>query len=227
MTLSNTNENRLKEISNKANGRESRLMMVEQEISGDIGRVYPDSTNKWPTPFKNVFSSSAYPEFTPIDTKKQTTQVFKFGFYTTVGAYAWLYLWKRTTFKLELPLTVVGFVTTAVATKGIITNLRETNDAWNTFWAVGLGNVAVLSMGFKNMPPRHKIMTGITGAAVTAVVDAIVHAQSNSSAGKDTKYEQANTGVELPQQGFWDVWKRRPLSQTVEMLGEGRGIFKP
>jgi hypothetical protein len=189
--------------------------------------VYPDSTNKWPTPFSNLFSNHGYPAFTPIDTKKQTTQVFRFGFYTTVGAYSWLYLWKRTTFKVELPLTVVGFATVATAFKGIITNLREVNDAWNTFWAVGTGNLFVLTAGFKNMPLRHKLLTGVFGASLTALIDATVWAQSNSSAGQDTRYETNNTTNELGEQRFWDVWKRRPLSQTVDSLGAGRGILKP
>ncbi|ODV77399.1 uncharacterized protein CANTADRAFT_308000 [Suhomyces tanzawaensis NRRL Y-17324] len=190
-------------------------------------KTYPDSTNKWPTPFVNLANASAYPSWTPIDTKKETTQIFKFGFYTTVGAYAWLYLWKRTTFKLGLPLTAVGFATIATATKGIVTNLREKNDGWNTFIAVGTGNLACLTVGFKNMPVKHKVLTGIAGATVTALVDHALWAQSPSSAGRNARYAEGNTEEVLDKQQFWDVWKRRPLSQTVESLGAGRGIFKP
>lgn len=189
-------------------------------------KVYPDSTHKWPTPLVNFANASAYPKWEPVDTKKKTTQVFKFSFYSTVGAYAWLYLWKRTTFKLGLPLAISGFATVATATKGIITNLREKNDGWNTFWAVGAGNLACLSIGFKSMPAKHKVLAGISGAALTAAIEQFMWAQSPSFAGRDVKFAAANTGDELPQQKFWDVWKRRPLSQTVEALGEGRGIFK-
>lgn len=189
-------------------------------------KVYPDSTFKFPNPLVNFSNSSAYPKWEPIDTRKQTTQVFRFSFYTTVGAYAWLYLWKRTTFKMGLPLAVSGFATVATATKGIVTNLREKNDAWNTFWAVGAGNLACLSIGFKNMPAKHKVLSGIAGAFITAALDQASWAQSPSSVSRDAKYVEANTGESLPKQGFWDVWKRRPLSQTVESLGEGRGIFK-
>lgn len=188
---------------------------------------YPDSTFKLPTPFVNLANSSAYPAWTPVDTQKQTSQVFKFTFYTTVGAYTWLYLWKRTTFKLGLPLTVVGFATTATAAKGIVTNLREKNDAWNTFWAVGAGNLAVLTAGFKSLPAKHKALTGVAGAAVAAFLEQAIYAQSPSSAGRDFKFVEANTDQELEKQQFWDVWRRRPLSQTVEELGVGRGIFKP
>jgi hypothetical protein len=189
--------------------------------------TYPDSTNKWPTPFVNLANASAYPAFKPVDTKKQTSQIFKFSFYTTVGAYAWLYLWKRTTFKLGLPMTVVGFATVATGAKGIVTNLREKNDGWNTFWAVGAGNLAVLTAGFKNMPLKHKALTGLGGAAVAAFLDHAIWAQSASSAGRDYKFVEANGDEVLEKQQFWDVWKRRPLSQTVESLGVGRGIFKP
>lgn len=189
-------------------------------------KVYPDSTHKWPKPFGNLTNASAFPKWEPVDTKKKTLQVFRFSFYSTVGAYAWLYLWKRTTFKIGLPLAISGFATVATATKGIVTNLREKNDGWNTFWAVGAGNLALLTIGFKNMPVKHKIMSGISGAVLTSLLEQFSWAQSSSFASRDTRFAEANTGDELPQQEFWDVWKRRPLSQTVEALGEGRGIFK-
>lgn len=190
-------------------------------------KVYPDSTFKFPSFLVNFSNASAYPPWKPVDTKKETTQVFKFGFYTTVGAYAWLYLWKRTTFKIGLPATVIAFATTATAAKGMITNLRETNDGWNTFWAVGAGNLVCLSAGFKSMPAKNKILTGLSGAAITAIIDHAYWAQSTSFAGRDAKYVGANTDDNLEKQQFWDIWKRRPLSQTVEELGVGRGILKP
>lgn len=188
-------------------------------------RVYPDSRFKLPW-LANFSNAAAYPKWEPIDTKKNTLRVFRLSFYSTVGAYAWLYFWKRTTFKIGLPLAIGGFFTVKTAAQGIITNLRQKNDAWNTFWATGTGNLAVLTVGFKSMPAKHKVMAGFAGAAITAVVDHLSWAQSPSFAGRDTKYMEANTGEEVPQQQFWDVWKRRPLSQTVETLGEGRGIFK-
>lgn len=189
-------------------------------------RVFPDSTNKWPSPFVNVANALAYPKWRPVDTKKETMQVFRFSFYTTIGAYLWLYLFKRTTFKLELPLAVAGFATVATATKGIVTNLREKNDSWNIFWAVGAGNLACLTIGFKLMPPKHKVLSGLAGASITALVNHVSWGQLASSAGQHARFEEANTGKALAKQEFWDVWKRRPLSQTVESLGEGRGILK-
>ena len=70
-------------------------------------------------------------------------------------------------------MTVVTFATVATASKGMITNLREKNDGWNTFWGVGLGNLACLTAGF-NMPVKHKVLTGISGAAIAAVLDQLV-----------------------------------------------------
>lgn len=187
---------------------------------------YPSSLFKGPK-LGNLTNSDAYPAWKPVDTRTDTARLFRLTFYSTVGAYAWLYFWKRTTFKLEIPMAAVGFVTVATATKGTVTNLREKNDAWNTFWGVGAGNLAVLSVGMKQMPVKHKVLTGFGGAIVTAVIDHCFWAQSPSYAGKDAKYMGANTDQEVPKQQFWDIWKRRPLSQTVQELGEGRGIFKP
>ncbi|CDK29919.1 unnamed protein product [Kuraishia capsulata CBS 1993] len=44
--------------------------------------------------------------------------------------------------------------------------------------------------------------------------------------GRLNNQEDAQVPLEKPQ-GFWDVVYRRPLSVTVEELGEGRGILKP
>lgn len=189
--------------------------------------VVPDSTFKWPRPFGNLSNASAYPPFEPVDTKKKTLQVFRFSFYTTAGAYAWLYIWKRTTFKLGLPATVIAFATVATGAKAMITNIREKNDGWNTFWGVAAGNLTVLTVGFKTMPLKHKAMTGVAGACAAAFADHFRWAQSTSSAYTDVTYAKSNTEEELPKQKFWDVWQRRPLSQTVEELGVGRGVLKP
>lgn len=185
----------------------------------------PDSTDKFPR-LAGFFSSEHYPKYTPVDVKKQTTEILKFGGYTTALAYGWLYLFKRTTFKLGLPIAAVTFGATATATKGMLTNLREKNDAWNTFWGVLVGNTVVLTAGFKLMPVRNKVLTGLAGAAVTAMLDNFFHAESTSLAGQDTHYVPANSDEKLGKQQFWDVWQRRPLSQTVEELGVGRGIGK-
>ncbi|CAN3355874.1 hypothetical protein DICA3_D25708 [Diutina catenulata] len=193
----------------------------------EVTKVYPDSTDKFPR-LGGFFSDAHYPKFAPVDTKKETTQVLKFGVSSVAFAYGWLYIFKRTQFKLGLPLTVLGFATVATASKGIITNLREKNDAWNAFWSVGLGNAAVLSAGFRSMPIRNKILTGFAGAAIAAFLDNFVWAQSPSSVGQDQRFAAANSDSEQfeEKQKFWDVWTRRPLSQTVEELGVGRGIIR-
>ncbi|EGV64663.1 hypothetical protein PSN45_005001 [Yamadazyma tenuis] len=199
---------------------------MSEETAAESPKTYPDSTFKLPRPFGNIFNASAYPQWEPVDTAGETKKIFKFTFYTTVGAYAWLYFWKRTAFKVELPLTVIGFTTVATATKGIITNLREKNDGWNTFWAVAAGNLAVLTGGFKTMPLKHKFMTGISGAAITGLLNQWSWAQSVNSPGREVKHI-LNTGEEVPKQQFWDVMRRRPISQTVDEMGVGRGILKP
>lgn len=185
----------------------------------------PDSTDKFPR-LGGFFSSEHYPQYAPVDVKTQTTQILKFGGYTTALAYGWLYLFKRTTFKLGLPLTAIAFGATATATKGMVTNLREKNDAWNTFWGVLVGNTVVLTAGFKLMPLRNKVLTGLAGAGITAVLDNFFHAELVSLAGQDAKFVAANGDEKLAKQQFWDVWQRRPLLQTVEELGVGRGIGK-
>lgn len=187
----------------------------------------PDATNKWPKPFVNFGNASAYPKWEPVDTQKKTLQVLRLGLYTTFGAYAWLYLWRRSTFKVGVPLTFTAFATVAVGTKGVVTNLREKNDGWNTFWAVGAANLACLTAGFKQMPAKHKVMSGISGAFLAAAIDHFWWAQSASFVGRDVKYLNANTDEPIEnKQEFWDVWRRRPMSQTVELLGVGRGIYK-
>ena len=39
-------------------------------------RIVPDSRFKWPRPFGNLTSASAYPPWKPVDTKKETSQIF-------------------------------------------------------------------------------------------------------------------------------------------------------
>lgn len=189
-------------------------------------RVFPDARNKWPNPFGNVFNAAAYPKWEPIDTKKKTMQVFRLGFYTTVGSYAWLYIFKRTTFKIGLPMAVTAFATVAVGTRSALANLREKHDGWNTFWAVAAGNLVILTAGFKKIPLKHKFMTGVGGACASALFQLAIWAQSTSSAGQDVRFAAANTEEPVPEQQFWDVLKRRPLSQTREILGDGRGVMK-
>lgn len=187
----------------------------------------PNATNKWPNPFVNFSNASAYPKWEPVDTPKRTLQVLRLGAYTTFGAYAWLYIWRRATFKLSLPLTFTAFATVAVAAKGMITNLREKNDGWNTFWAVGAANMTVLSTGFKQMPAKHKVLSGFSGALLAAGISHFWWAQSTSFVGRDVKYMTANSDEPIEnKQEFWDVMKRRPMSQTIDILGAGRGVFK-
>ncbi|EMG46680.1 hypothetical protein SBY92_005424 [Candida maltosa Xu316] len=187
----------------------------------------PTAAFKYPNPLANFSQGLGYPAWTPIDTKKEVGQLFRFGFYTTVGAYGWLYFFKRSTFKLGLPISALAFVTIAKGVQDSVANIRETNDCWNIFWGLSAANTVVLSAGFKSMPIKHKLITGILGTSVATILDRAYWAQSTSSPRLDAKYELANMNKDLPKQQFWDVWERKPISQTVEELGVGRGIFKP
>lgn len=183
----------------------------------------PSASNKWPTPFVNLANASAYPPWTPVNTRERTAKVFRTCFYTTVGAYAWIYILKRATFKVGLPLTVIGFATVATGAKGMICNLRQKNDGWNTFGAVLLGNIAVLATGFRKTPLKHKVMTGLSGAAAAAFVEHFIWSQSTSFAGSGVRFSAS--GDPDKKQSFWDVYQRRPLLETVEYLGVGRGVI--
>lgn len=188
---------------------------------------YPDATFKLPTPFVNLGNSSAYPKWTPINTKEQTSKVFRFTFYSTVGAYAWLTIWKRTAFLLKMPLSAVAFLTTAVGVRSGLANLREKNDPWNVFWASVAGSTALATTSYRTLPVATRAWATFLSASVIALFEGTWYAQSASSAGQDLKNVLAGSETALEKQQFWDVWKRRPLSQTVEELGVGRGILKP
>ncbi|CAK9438596.1 uncharacterized protein LODBEIA_P28200 [Lodderomyces beijingensis] len=187
----------------------------------------PEAANKYPNPLANFSRGIGYPEWHPIDTRKQVSQLFKFGFYTTVGSYAFLYLWKRATFKIEIPASAVAFFCIAKGVQSSLANLREKNDCWDTFWGLAAANTIVLSAGFRSMPAKSKVITGVLGTSLATVIDRAYWAQSTSSPAKDVKYELGQINKDLPKQSFWDVWSRRPITQTVEELGVGRGIFKP
>ncbi|KAI3403848.1 hypothetical protein KGF56_003278 [Candida oxycetoniae] len=198
------------------------------EKADSVGAVtFPDASNKYPNPLGNFSKGLGYPEWHPIDTRKQVSQLFRFGFYTTIGSYGFLYLWKRTTFKLEIPLSAVAFFTIAKGMQSSLANLREKNDCWNTFWGLATANTIVLTAAFKSMPPKHKILTGVFGTSLATIFDRAYWAQSTSNPSYNAKYESAQVDKDLPKQSFWDIWQRRPLTDTVQELGVGRGIFKP
>ncbi|WLF77854.1 hypothetical protein PVL30_001576 [Lodderomyces elongisporus] len=187
----------------------------------------PEAANKYPNPLGNFSRGLGYPDWHPIDTRKEVTQIFRFGFYSTVGAYAFLYIWKRATFKIEIPLSAVAFFTIAKGVQSSVANLREKNDCWDTFWGLTAANTIVLTTAFRSMPPKHKILTAAFGTSLGTIADRAYWAQSTSSAKANAKYELDQTDKDLPKQEFWDIWQRRPITQTVQDLGVGRGIFKP
>ncbi|KAI5960299.1 uncharacterized protein KGF55_004591 [Candida pseudojiufengensis] len=173
---------------------------------------------KYPNPLANFSRGIGYPQWKPIDTKKQVFELFKFGFYSTVGSYAFLYMWKRTTFKLTIPISAITFITVAKGIQSSLANLREKNDCWNIFWGLIGSNTLILSLGFKNMPPRTKIITGFLGTTAATIIDRAYWAQSASSPVKNAKYDLNQSNEKLTKQQFWDVWNRRPATETFQDL---------
>ncbi|KAI5953345.1 hypothetical protein KGF54_002716 [Candida jiufengensis] len=184
---------------------------------------------KYPNPLANFSRGIGYPKWQPIDTKKQVSELFRFGFYSTVGSYAFLYLWKRTTFKLTIPISAITFITVAKGLQSSLANLREKNDCWNIFWGLTGANTLILSLGFKSMPPKVKIITGFLGTTAATIIDRAYWAQSTSSPVKNVRYELDQSNKDLTQQQFWDVWSRRPATETFEdlnVIGRSRVIEK-
>lgn len=126
-----------------------------------------------------------------------------------------------------MPLSAVAFVTTAVGVRSGLANIRERNDPWNIFWGSVAGSTALATTSYRSLPVSTRAWATFLSASVLAIGEGTWYAQSASSAGQDVKQVLADSESALEKQQFWDVWRRRPLSQTVEELGVGRGIFKP
>ncbi|KAG7662083.1 uncharacterized protein J8A68_004345 [[Candida] subhashii] len=186
----------------------------------------PKSVDRYPNPLANLTRGVGYPAWTPIDTKGETWRIFRFGFMTTATTYALAYFWRRVAFSLQQPAILVSMFTIVKGVRSSLANIREKNDIWNTFWAFGAANTAVMTVGFKNIPVKHRIMSAVGFTCLTSVIEATWYAQSTSSIGKNFTFKVANAEGDEKQE-FWDVWMRRPLSATIEDLGVGRGILKP
>ncbi|KAH3674372.1 hypothetical protein WICMUC_003359 [Wickerhamomyces mucosus] len=108
-----------------------------------------------------------------------------------------------------------------------IANLREKSDIWNEF-------IAGLIAGGITAGPTKSLVKVIgtswgTGSLIATIfwTGSFVGDFTNSSTqfrgeGLENKFE-IKKNVET--QGFWDVSRRRPLSQTLQELGQG--AFKP
>lgn len=109
----------------------------------------------------------------------------------------------------------------------MLSNLREKKDTANEFYA------GLIAGAFAGAPTRSLVKASgwsFFGGVVAALVywsGSIVGQTSTSSyayrgKGAENNFEPKS---DIERQGFWDVMRRRPLSQTLEELGQG--AFKP
>jgi hypothetical protein len=109
----------------------------------------------------------------------------------------------------------------------VLSNLREKKDTLNEFYA---GAIAGAVAGL----PTKSLVKASGWSFAGGIITALVY-WSGSIVGqaKTSSYAHRGVGAEnnfkpksdVQKQEFWDVLRRRPLSQTLEELGEG--AFKP
>lgn len=112
--------------------------------------------------------------------------------------------------------------------ESVAKNLREKNDALNQFYGGVLGGMAMGA--FRGTVP-FILGGGFFVGSILGVTSWAGH--SLNGLGKDSSYHNIDKTdpygktLEGPKQGFWEMVYRRPLSQTVNDLGEKNVVFKP
>ncbi|CDR46584.1 CYFA0S24e00518g1_1 [Cyberlindnera fabianii] len=109
-----------------------------------------------------------------------------------------------------------------------LANLREKKDTLNEFYSGAIAG-GLASIFYKNM--IKSVGFSFVGGCIAATVfwsgTMVGNAQKSSHTlrgkGPDNHFK-ARASSDVERQGFWDVARRRPLSQTLEELGEG--VFK-
>jgi hypothetical protein len=110
------------------------------------------------------------------------------------------------------------------------TNLRQKDDAINHFYAGNLTGAIVGSALTKKLVPTVGIALGLGISGFLVHWCGGLTGAYGDSAGKargfglDNNFTPKKSDV-IEKQEFWEVARRRPLSQTLEKLGEG--AFKP
>lgn len=101
-----------------------------------------------------------------------------------------------------------------------VSNLREREDGWSHMWA-GAATGALLGARTKRIPAFFgwTVLCGAVGGLFGWT-------GARFNADRKASLEESPKGFvqEDAHQTFWEVVHRRPLSLTVEQLGEGRGI---
>ncbi|ODV98326.1 hypothetical protein PACTADRAFT_48107 [Pachysolen tannophilus NRRL Y-2460] len=113
-------------------------------------------------------------------------------------------------------------------------NVYEKETAFNEFLSSGIASFIGVSIIKNNRKIGTNVGTALgiglmfatmRWAGGFAGLDKNSHRQVDS-AGLLLKQEDSRD-IKTERQGFWDLTYRRPLSQTIEDLGEGRGILRP
>lgn len=116
--------------------------------------------------------------------------------------------------------TFTGVSAAYAFTHCVSANLRERDDGWNHMWA-GAATGAILGAKTKRVPAFFG-WTLLVGAACGLF--GWTGAQFNADRKAALAHSPNGVIQEDAHQSFWEVVHRRPLSLTVEQLGEGRGI---
>lgn len=175
-----------------------------------------------------TFNSSKAGQFHPLDTMGLTTKSAMVGLGAGIVAAAAKNSLASGPRNISTLFSKSGGVVGAftgssaayVFTYSAVSNLRERQDGWNHMWA-GAATGALLGARTARIPAFFG-WTVLCGAACGLF--GWTGAKFNSD--QKASLEQSPKGFvqEDAHQTFWEVVHRRPLSLTVEQLGEGRGI---
>lgn len=114
---------------------------------------------------------------------------------------------------------------------GSLYNLQEGSTASAEFVSAGLASFIGLSIGSIKSNKFGKSLGMAVFFAIANWAGGLgglgVNSYKSHQQRGELRKQKSQDDDWTHQQGFWDVIYRRPLSQTVEVLGEGRGILKP
>ncbi|KAF5095141.1 hypothetical protein DV451_004788 [Geotrichum candidum] len=171
-----------------------------------------------------------YPDYVPHNTVELTlkTAAVSFGAGFALSAIKNSFINPKQAGIFHPKLGAHLFVFTAAGSaftfgQSVSANLREKNDAWNTFIG-GAAAGAIIGATYKTLPKIIGFAT-LVGSAVG------IYEFSGGLAGFGREKALSVTGelTELEdgqKQGFFDVVSRRPLSQTLDELGDLVRPFK-
>lgn len=198
----------------------------------DQGTLQSKPAIKYPSP---TFNTPAQTQYKPVNTWAVTKDAVKFasiaGLLTVAAGNAVskerlgpMGVFTKSGKLWGLMILVAGSYRFTGAS---LANLRKENDSWNEFFA---GSVAG---AFTAAPTGQLVKVVGTSLGTAVLVGGVFWCGSFLGNTESSSFAQRGEGLEngfeikkdLEKQGFWDVSRRRPLSQTLEQLGDG--VFKP